>query len=326
MWHQTPGAESGACVPFSLGGCGAAARLFVSPPAAPRTSLGRQLRCGSCGRGPPPRPPALACGTPRVPPSGVPPPDRPHTTQQHGNYISLGHTASLPSRRGGAWAWLLRRKGRASRRAVRPLGGPSRSTDDRCPPLARAARPLAAFRRSPASPIDGAHNRPRFLDPPSAQPTPFRQLRTLPAAVRSPASCSANPFRSSAPLRALPFVKIPAPPTPPPLFRRRRSISAADFRCSQILQHTKHPECGTLCPNVCPGDRRKGADMRRSNKIRLSVRLPQPTVDKLAAVGAAENRGLSNTIDTLLLRGLELTPPPADYRQPPRPASRRSKA
>ena len=66
--------------------------------------------------------------------------------------------------------------------------------------------------------------------------------------------------------------------------------------------------------------------MRRSNKIRLSVRLPESTINKLAAVGAAENRGISNTIDTLLLRGLELTPPPADYRKPPRKASRRSKA
>jgi hypothetical protein len=61
-------------------------------------------------------------------------------------------------------------------------------------------------------------------------------------------------------------------------------------------------------------------------KIRLSVRLPQSTVDKLAAVGKEENRGLSNTVHTLLLRGLELTPPPPDWRSPPRPSSKRSKA
>jgi len=70
--------------------------------------------------------------------------------------------------------------------------------------------------------------------------------------------------------------------------------------------------------------------MRGELKHRVSLRLPESTLKQLRTVGRDENRGLSNTVDTLLLRALGLAEPHPDYRQriPPlaRPKSRRSKA
>jgi len=55
-------------------------------------------------------------------------------------------------------------------------------------------------------------------------------------------------------------------------------------------------------------------------KLKISVRLPESTLKQLRKVGRDENRGLSNTVDTVLLRGLGLQPPAPDYRRPRSPA------